>query len=148
MKNFVSYIKDKKEVSAGFLLETPEGYLLVHPTMRPRSRGNWDIPKGHMETGEYPLETAIRELQEETGLEYNPNWETEYLGEFKYTISKDLILYHIKCPDPIDVHKCKCNSYFDMNGRMVPEADDFMITKNLDYVFKALQSVLKKCDLS
>lgn len=28
----------------------------------------WTFPKGHAETGEYPLETAKRELTEETGL--------------------------------------------------------------------------------
>jgi 8-oxo-dGTP pyrophosphatase MutT (NUDIX family) len=28
----------------------------------------WTFPKGHAETGEYPLETATRELIEETGL--------------------------------------------------------------------------------
>ena len=76
MKDFKKYITDKKEISAGFLFETPEGFLLVHPTARAKGKGNWDIPKGHIETGEYPLEAAIRELKEETGLDYNPDWET------------------------------------------------------------------------
>lgn len=33
-----------------------------------RSGGYWGFPKGHQETGESPLETAERELLEETGL--------------------------------------------------------------------------------
>ncbi len=37
--------------------------LLKHP------QGHWDFPKGHVEPGEAPRETAGRELQEETGLD-------------------------------------------------------------------------------
>lgn len=31
--------------------------------------GHWDFPKGHIELGEKPVETVIREVKEETGLE-------------------------------------------------------------------------------
>lgn len=37
--------------------------LLIH-----REKGFWEFPKGHPEEGESPLETACRELKEETGL--------------------------------------------------------------------------------
>lgn len=30
--------------------------------------GHWSFPKGHAEKGESPMETALRELREETGL--------------------------------------------------------------------------------
>jgi bis(5'-nucleosidyl)-tetraphosphatase len=33
-----------------------------------RSGGHWSFPKGHAEAGESPMQTAIRELAEETGL--------------------------------------------------------------------------------
>ena len=43
---------------------TPEpSYLLLH-----YESGHWDFPKGHIESGEDPEETAKRELQEETGI--------------------------------------------------------------------------------
>ena len=32
-------------------------------------KGHWAFPKGHAEKGEEPLQTALRELKEETGLE-------------------------------------------------------------------------------
>jgi 8-oxo-dGTP pyrophosphatase MutT (NUDIX family) len=31
-------------------------------------RGKWDLPKGKMESGEIPEKTALREIEEETGL--------------------------------------------------------------------------------
>lgn len=33
------------------------------------SKGRWTIPKGHIEEGETPRQTAEREIQEETGLQ-------------------------------------------------------------------------------
>lgn len=147
MRPITQYIQDQKTVSAGFIIETPEGFLLTHPTSRPKTKGNWDIPKGHMETGEYPLETAIRELQEETGLEYNPDFQTEYLGEFNYTLSKNLILYHVIWPHNIDLKKLKCTSYFVQDKKQIPEADDFMITKDLEFAFRSLQKCFKKANI-
>ena len=55
-----------REISAGMILfrRTPEPhYLLLH-----YESGHWDFPKGHIEPGEDPEETAKRELQEETGI--------------------------------------------------------------------------------
>lgn len=55
-----------REISAGMILfrRTPEpSYLLLH-----YESGHWDFPKGHIESGEDPEETAKRELQEETGI--------------------------------------------------------------------------------
>lgn len=42
--------------------QTPHEFLLMkHPN-------RWDLPKGHGETGESDLETALREMEEETGI--------------------------------------------------------------------------------
>ncbi|HKA38817.1 MAG TPA: NUDIX domain-containing protein [Burkholderiales bacterium] len=44
-----------------------------------RAYKDWDFPKGHIETGEAPLEAALREAREETGiddfaLEFGDTW--------------------------------------------------------------------------
>jgi predicted NUDIX family NTP pyrophosphohydrolase len=44
--------------------------LLVHPGgpfWKAKDAGAWSIPKGEMEPGEAPLETALREFEEELG---------------------------------------------------------------------------------
>ncbi len=56
----------REERSAGVLVfrEAEERqYLLLH-----YPAGHWDYPKGHIEGGETPKETALRELKEETGI--------------------------------------------------------------------------------
>lgn len=56
----------REERSAGVLVFRDNGkrrYLLLH-----YPAGHWDYPKGHIEEGETPKETALRELEEETGI--------------------------------------------------------------------------------
>jgi ADP-ribose pyrophosphatase YjhB (NUDIX family) len=56
------------------------------------SKGRWTIPKGHIEPGEKPKETTVREITEETGLE---NMEIiTWLGKihFRYRRETSLVL--------------------------------------------------------
>src|SRR3989344_9072207 len=56
--------KPKKVVCAGGVVLNDEGLVLVV-----NSRGNsWSLPKGHLEKGESPLEAAVREIKEESGV--------------------------------------------------------------------------------
>ena len=45
------------------------------------SIGHWGFPKGHIETGETELETAAREILEETGLRVN------FIEGFRYVVN-------------------------------------------------------------
>ena len=53
--------------AAGVLLERAGRVLLVKRRWEPRA-GSWCLPAGFMEAGETPEQTAVRELQEETGV--------------------------------------------------------------------------------
>lgn len=68
-----------ERVSAGLLLYRVRGgrleVLLVHPGgpfFARRDAGYWSIPKGEIESGEDLLKAAIREVQEEVGVEIDP----------------------------------------------------------------------------
>jgi bis(5'-nucleosidyl)-tetraphosphatase len=57
--------------------------------------GHWSFPKGHAEGGESPLETAGRELKEETNLEIVRTLLDNSLSE-EYSFKRDGHLVHKK----------------------------------------------------
>ena len=62
------------EKSAGAIIFRKEKgniyYLLLHyPSSSKADRDYWDFPKGHIEKGEKEIETAKREVKEETGID-------------------------------------------------------------------------------
>lgn len=59
-------INMKKEKSAGFLIFRKDGDKIEYLFLKNKDR--FDIPKGLQKSNESELETALRELEEETGL--------------------------------------------------------------------------------
>jgi len=57
------------EKSCGIVLFNSDEFLLIqHLSKSNGNEGHWDFPKGHVEGNETELETAKRELVEETGI--------------------------------------------------------------------------------
>jgi 8-oxo-dGTP pyrophosphatase MutT (NUDIX family) len=50
------------QAAGGVVVDSANNLLFIHRF------GKWDLPKGKMEENEQPLETAMREIQEETGV--------------------------------------------------------------------------------
>jgi putative (di)nucleoside polyphosphate hydrolase len=109
-----------KSISCGVIVTDGERLLLGHATRSPR----WDIPKGVADPGESLAAAAIRELQEETGLEVAEE-ELKSLGVFPYLAGKDLALFVWFRPAMPDPQTLICTSEFAWNGRMLPEFDQF-----------------------
>jgi 8-oxo-dGTP pyrophosphatase MutT (NUDIX family) len=77
----------EREFSAGgVLLKSIRGQLMV-AAIRPRGKaaGVWALPKGNLDPGELPAETAVREVFEETGVHGHL---VEKLGDVKYTYTR------------------------------------------------------------
>ena len=81
--------------------------LLKHPT-------RWDLPKGHVDPGETNMECAIRELEEETGIQkqdlvIDPDfkYKQRYMVSSKRTKGKPkkkkLIIYAAKLRQPVEL---------------------------------------------
>ena len=77
----------EREFSAGgVLVKLIRGRPMV-AAIRPRGKpeGVWALPKGNLDPGERPDETALREVLEETGVEGRL---VEKLGDVKYTYTR------------------------------------------------------------
>jgi 8-oxo-dGTP pyrophosphatase MutT (NUDIX family) len=77
----------EREFSAGgVLVKTIRGRRVV-AAIRPggKPEGVWALPKGNLDPGERPEETALREVLEETGVHGHL---VEKLGDVKYTYTR------------------------------------------------------------
>jgi 8-oxo-dGTP pyrophosphatase MutT (NUDIX family) len=77
-------VKTRREVSAGGVLyrRADDGIEVILASRRTRSGDLvWGLPKGLVEPGESPEETAVREVQEETGFDGKL---VDDLGEISY----------------------------------------------------------------
>lgn len=83
--------------AAGGIVSNPEGEILFIKRL-----GKWDLPKGKMEKGESREESAVREIEEETGLQ-----NVELLSFINTT-------YHIYIERNGD-KVLKCTHWFEMN---------------------------------
>ena len=108
----------------------------------------YDIPKGEMNMDETPIQCAIRETKEETGLNIPKNI-LKYLGEFDYLPNKKLHLF--KCNYNIDdISNLNCVSYYYDEKRLkyFPEVESYKMIPltelNIFYpqLFKILNNVL------
>tara|TARA_Y100001970_G_scaffold291383_1_gene428331 strand:- start:2038 stop:2451 length:414 start_codon:yes stop_codon:yes gene_type:complete len=71
------------EKSCGIILFHSEDFLLIqHSSDSSKVEGHWDFPKGHVEENETELETASRELKEETGID-----DFRLIDNFKHRIT-------------------------------------------------------------
>lgn len=88
----------KNIYSSGIITYIKEGSKIEYLLLQYLG-GHWDFPKGKIEIGESKLETAIRELHEETGLtaEIHPGFEISYTYSFKdrlkQPVSKTVYFY-------------------------------------------------------
>lgn len=111
-----------RRLSCGIVIFNPARELLLcHVT----GQRHWDLPKGGIDAGETPLDAALRETREETGLRVDSARLVD-LGLFEYTPKKDLHLFTLLM-ERVDVSSLRCESHFidRSSGRQVPEMDAF-----------------------
>ena len=116
-----SFIRQQR-LSCGIVIVNPARELLLcHVT----GQHHWDLPKGGIEPGETPVQAALRETREETGLRLNAQDLVE-LGRINYRPKKQLHLF-ATLMQRIDVSVLHCDSHFAerSSGRRLPEMDAY-----------------------
>ena len=116
------FLPHPKRLSCGVvILNADRELLLCHVT----GHGHWDLPKGGIDTDETPLQAALRETREETGLALRAEALLE-LGRFEYTTKKQLHLY-ATCMPRFDTRELHCDSHYldRYSGRRQPEMDGY-----------------------
>lgn len=116
-------------ISCGLLIIKDNKILLSHITLKK----NWDIPKGMKEFDETYLDCCLREVKEETNLDFNKN-KNEFidLGLYDYTKEKQLYLFLYNCKQDLDLSKCVCTTFFEKDGYQYPEVDCFRFIDKKD----------------
>ena len=111
-------------ISCGTLVLNSRGKILLCHVTGPDL---WDLPKGMQEPGEPALDTAQRELREETGLVFRKVDFTE-VGCFDFRPDKRLHLFKVhKLQSDDRVAAMVCHSQFvdKLTGIQMPEMDGF-----------------------
>jgi predicted NUDIX family NTP pyrophosphohydrolase len=148
----------KKVTSAAVIIYNPvtQEILAEHPTGRKWYKtgtkepetGVFSLPKGMIDEGEQPVETAIREIKEECDIDLDKK-RLHYLGHYEYIKYKDLELFYYPVKSgEIDIKECKCTSFFDgPGGKKLPEVNGFTWLhreSDLHFFFASQQTVIKK----
>ena len=139
---------DSREISAGVIIFNPAGEILAcHCTGRAFKPGTYDLPKGHIDNGEEPVEAALREVEEETGLKLKKE-QLHDLGIHAYTKEKNLYLFEAKLDKDIDTKSLKCTTYFTRGEKEYPEVNFYKFVpptvQGIEDYYKSIQTVLKQ----
>jgi 8-oxo-dGTP pyrophosphatase MutT (NUDIX family) len=76
----------EREFSAGGVVVNGRGECIVIVPRSRRPRKPLALPKGHVDPGETPAQTALREVREETGVEAEV---VQQLGDVRYWYTRD-----------------------------------------------------------
>lgn len=98
----------KHEKACGAVIIHNNQVLLIY-----QNNGFWGFPKGHVESGETEIQTALREVKEETNLDIVIDPATRY--RFSYyikdlDIDKEVILFLARLKDPNQANIVKQDS--------------------------------------
>jgi 8-oxo-dGTP pyrophosphatase MutT (NUDIX family) len=109
---------------AGIIITDGQYLLVEQPTNMIQQGWKLDIPKGHLQKGESPIQGAIREVYEETNIKFEP-W--KLARPIQTTCDGyPLFLFYAKIDQLIPVNLLSCASTFiDKDGIRKPEVEAY-----------------------
>ena len=118
------------------LVENEDGKVLL---VRHTYVSGWYFPGGGVETGEHAVQTARKELREETGLDSSSDFELFGVYWNRQASKRDHVLFY-KCRDTIDVSGFRPNreiaeiGFFPVDK--LPQSTTPATLRRLDEVYK------------
>lgn len=139
-----------KIISAGFAVLSKDNRILLGKTSKYNVNGSWTIFKGQQEEGEVLIETAIRELREESGIDVisdnRLNENTSSSPFFSFGINdKTVFVYLLQDKEGVlDNYKFKCSSYFGDSNPEISDYSWFSIEEALNKVYPSQRGLIEK----
>lgn len=109
-------------VRAGIVITDGSNVLgcLPTPTIQyPNLERKYDLPKGHMQKGESPIDAAIRECWEETNI-YFEKWKLQFCGKFS-VYSEPFFVFKAEIITMPPLRQLSCPSTFMKGAIRSPE---------------------------
>ena len=89
----------------------------------------------------------MREVYEETGLILTKE-SLKYIGEFDYTINKNLHIFITFLNNDINIKSLKCiSSFINNKGQSLLEMDYYMLTNDIDMLYPSLKKIFQQISL-
>lgn len=132
-----------REKSCGALVYREKQEKLELLLIKHRSGGHWSFPKGHVEAGENELQTALREIKEETGLDVS------LLEGFRQSVEyfpkphvKKQVVYFLGHPQSDDTVIRQEEEISEYKWCLLDDADDMVTFKNDKHLIKEAKRFL------
>lgn len=130
--------------------------FLIHQYSRIGDNSYWILPKGHADAGETPLQTAVRELKEETGLVAKdileePKFTLEYTFMFEGTQILKTVLFFIGVVDAAAVPVLDESEVREAGWYSLKDAADRLEYQGTKHMFAEARSFIEQeefCKLS
>jgi len=147
-----------KIISSGFVVQCMDGKFLLGRTSKKNDQYCWTIFKGGTMENESLIETAIRELKEESGIDIakddrlNKNISTNYIHNYSIKDKNIYVFMLVDREGALDDFQFFCNSYYGTNNDPeIVEYRKFDLSEMHNYIFpsqRGLLDVLKRIEAS
>lgn len=129
-----------KEKSCGCVVINDNKVLLIK-----HNKGHWDFPKGHIEENETEMQTAIREVKEETNIDVQIISDKRYMINYtleEKNINKDVVFFLAK---PINlIPRPQLEEVEIVIWKEFDEAKELITYENSKNVFEEILADLNK----